>query len=48
VKTFVRIDRRLVSFFAGPEADFSDEVVRNLRRLADKIYMQLSLLDYFN
>jgi len=48
VKTFVRIDCSLVSLVAGPEADFSDEVVRNMRRLADNIYMQLSFLNYFN
>ena len=48
MKTFAGIDRRLVSFVAGPEADFSDEVVRNRQRLADNIYVQLSFLDYFN
>jgi len=41
VKTFVRFDRRLVSLVAGPEADFSDEVVRNLHRLDSVVWSTL-------
>lgn len=44
VKTFVRIDHRWVSLVEGPEADFSDEVVRNLHRLANNKHIYAIVL----